>query len=147
MRGLRRISFLGLVLLAGCGRPQSTAVSPQVPASESGAVSSIAALAVPGRPAYTLYNARYVGKGQSSLLFFSQNSDPFSAQSDLNLRKLYASGSAAVSTYRLDFGSETGARFSYGVIVPDTFVLLGSSGERKTSIIHPQEEELKALLK
>jgi len=147
MRTARLISFLGLILLAGCGQPQSTAVSPQVPASESGAVSSSAVTAPPERPVYTLYDSRFVGKGHGSLLFFAQNSDPFSAQSDLNLRKLYASGSAVVSTYRLDFGSETGARFNYGVIVPDTFVLLGPSGERKTSMIHPQEEELKALLK
>jgi len=62
------------------------------------------------------------------------------------LQAIYASGSALLSTYRLDYGSSTGARFTYGVIVPDTFVLLGPDGVRKTNVIHPSEAELRALL-
>ena len=146
MRNTRLVSFLGLILLAGCSRPQSTAIPPQVPASQSGMVSSIAATATARQPVYTLYHARLIGKGESALLFFAQAADLFSSRSDQRLQAIYASGSALLSTYRLDYGSSTGARFTYGVIVPDTFVLLGPDGVRKTNVIHPSETELQALL-
>ncbi len=146
MRIPRFISFLSLILLAGCSRPQSTAIPPQVPASQSGMVSSIAATATARQPVYTLYNARLIGKGESALIFFAQAADLFSSRSDRTLQAIYASGSALLSTYRLDYGSSTGARFTYGVIVPDTFVLLGPDGARKTNVIHPSETELQALL-
>ncbi|MFA5799530.1 MAG: hypothetical protein WC840_01055 [Candidatus Peribacteraceae bacterium] len=142
----RFISFLGLILLAGCSRPQSIATAPQAPASQSGMVSSIAATATARQPVYTLFSPRLVGKGESVLLFFAQAADPFSSQSDRTLQTVYASGSALLSTYRLDYGSSTGARFTYGVIVPDTFVLLSPDGARKTNVIHPSETELRTLL-
>lgn len=145
MRIARLISFFSLIFLAACSQAQP-ASAPQAPHSQSGMVSSIVATTIPEQPVYALYNAQLALKGRDSLLFFAQANDPFSAQSDLLLRNLYASGTVKISTFRLDFGTETGAKFAYGVIVPDTFVLLGPIGEWKKSLIHPQEGELKAFL-
>ncbi|OGJ60387.1 hypothetical protein A3A67_03745 [Candidatus Peribacteria bacterium RIFCSPLOWO2_01_FULL_51_18] len=144
MRQLRIVFVLGLIFLYGCGGKKVSVASLTAPKTSS--VKSSAAVIPPERPVYTLFNPKFIGKGKKSLLFFAQAKDPFSAQSDTLLRKLYSSGSAKISTFRLDFATSTGSRFDYQVITPDTFVLVGTSGEREKSVIHPGEEELKKLL-
>lgn len=111
------------------------------------ASSLVAALSVPSSSAqYGLFDDNTVVQGKTTLLFFASD-DPFSAASEAYLHKVYGSGAAKVSAYRLEFGSSTGARLTHGVLVPNTFVLLDASGQRVTAVIHPSQEELSILLR
>ncbi len=51
-----------------------------------------------------------------------------------------------IPTYRVDFSTASSLKIRYGVIVPDTFVLLGAHGEKLQSILHPSDTELRQLL-
>ncbi len=95
---------------------------------------------------YGPYEEKKVGNGQRAVLFFAAESDPFSKIHDTYIREVVASGSLRIPTYRIEYGSSTGTRLKFGVIVPDTFVLLDGSGNRVSSVIHPTEKELRSLL-
>lgn len=91
---------------------------------------------------YKDYDARLVASGSAAILFFAEKSDPFSAKHDALLQRLSRSGALKIPVYRLEFGSSTGARITYGAIVPDTFVLLDAKKARSSSLIHPTDAEL-----
>lgn len=134
------IVLLSLVLVA-CGGSGVTVAD--APASGSGAV----ATQQKQREKYLPYTERGVNLRGGGILFFAKDGDPFSAAHDKILQALYESGSVSVTTYRVDYGSSTGARLRYGVVVEDTFVLLGPSGERVASLVHPSEEDISILVR
>ena len=96
--------------------------------------------------AYSDYTPRSLQSGKRAVLFFAQSGDPFSLSHDTLIRSLAASGMLKVPTYRVDFGSATGARFTFAVIAPDTFVTLDATGQRVLSLIHPDTDQLTTLL-
>lgn len=125
--------------LLGCG--SSTSPTSQEPASApSGPIS------IDQTPQYTEYADRITGRGRASVLFFSSKQDPFSIQSDRLLLSLYSSGSAKISTYRVDIDTVTGAKIRFGVFVPDTFVLIDAGGSRVGALVHPTQAELRTLV-
>jgi hypothetical protein len=85
--------------------------------------------------------------GQTSVLFFAKDADPFSRLSDQRLKILYGTGAAGVSTYRVPFNESAELQLKYGVFVEDTFVLVGTGSERLGLIIHPSERELKEMIR
>ncbi len=134
-------------LFAACGTATPAAVlSTDVPASVASSQQAAPPPSADSSPSYALYQDGVIGRGKSIVLFFAKKSDPFSQRSDEMIRRVYASGAALLSTYRIDSDTSTGARLTYGIIVPDTFVLLGADGARQTNLIHPDETELKSFL-
>ena len=115
----------------------------KVPASVSG---SILQTSTDSRVRYTSYAPdRMIG--QTSVLFFAKDADPFSRLSDQRLKILYGTGAAGVSTYRVPFNESAELQLKYGVFVEDTFVLVGTGSERLGLIIHPSERELKEMIR
>lgn len=111
-------------------------------------VSSSAAESKPLERNDTLYQPYTSGvalRGQSALLFFMQADDPFSLSHEEMILSLAISKKLKTPVFRVDF-ENTSMKLEYGVIVPDTFVLLDAMGERQESIIHPGTAELRALL-
>ncbi len=96
--------------------------------------------------AYTAYESKELMRGRSAVLFFARFSDPFSDAHDLLIRSLVADGQLAHPVYRIDFATATGAKIEYGVVVPDTFVVIDAAGMRSKPLIHPTDEELRAVL-
>lgn len=80
------------------------------------------------------------------MLFFAADNDPFSLAHETVLRDLDVTRQLQIVTYRVDVDAYPGLKLRYGVIVPDTFVLLDASAERVQSWIHPNENDLRALL-
>lgn len=95
---------------------------------------------------YAFYEDHVDRFHEQHLVFFSSPDDLFSRRTDGVLRSAYASGSALYPAYNNDFSHATGSRLSYGVFVPDTIVLISSTGARLFSIIHPTEQELLSLV-
>ncbi len=139
----KRLAVIGfLFLLAACGGPPATEIVVPTESDESSSadLSNDDVL-------YTEYSDRLVGQGESSVLFFSKPTDPFSMKSDAVIRATYGSGAALVSTYRLDFQTSTGARLKYGVLVEDTFVLVDSTGARVANFVHPPADVIGTILR
>lgn len=130
----RAAAFLLLLALSGCGTPAPTPEPAPSPAQTE------------TRPRYLPYSPRMVDSRRGAMLFFVKDSDPYSVEHDHLLESLYESGSVSVSTYRVDFGSATGARLKYGVIVEDTFILLDASGERVGAFTHPSTADIHVLV-
>lgn len=95
---------------------------------------------------YRSYSSDVVLEGRNMLLFFVQTGDPFTEEHDGILSDAAKTRQLQVLTYRIDFGENSTLRFRYGVIVPDTFVLIDAKGNKLQSILHPSESELRALL-
>lgn len=123
--------------LAGCGGSSPVTTDQEAPAPEA---------VVQSRPRYIPYSPRELDSRRGAILFFAGTGDRFSVANDHLLQSLYESGSVSVSTYRVDFGSATGARLKYGVIVEDTFILLDASGERVGAYTHPSPDEVRILV-
>ena len=133
-----RVVVLGVLLvLAGCGGPSTVPPEQEAPAPET---------TLQTKPRYIPYSARELDSRRGAILFFAGTGDRFSVANDHLLQSLYESGSVSVSTYRVDFGSATGARLTYGVVVEDTFILLDASGERVGAYTHPSPDEVRILV-
>jgi hypothetical protein len=87
-----------------------------------------------------------IGQGKPAVLFFFQAGDAFSQRSDRILNRLYGSGAANISTYRLDAGTASGMMLQFTVLLPDTFVVVNGSGAKVSSILHPNPVELQKLV-
>lgn len=124
------------LLLSACGSSASDLSAALVPLERIDDVG----------PAYTDYSPRSLDSRNGAILFFAKTDDPFSVSHDQLLQSLYSSGSVAVPTYRIDFGSATGARLRYGVVIEDTFILLDASGERIGAYTHPSPEDIAILV-
>lgn len=135
MQPMRRaLIVIGTVLLTACGNGEVVEVPNDIPVD-----------VVPENvPTYVTDSVPL--PATKALLFFAKEHDPFSRKNEALVRQFYGSGAAKLSTFRIDFSSATGARLKYGVLVEDTFVLLGQNGERITSILHPTTQELQSLL-
>ncbi len=123
-------------------------VSPRLAVGKKMTSASLASSSAPVVENNTLYQPYRPGisfTGQSTLLFFSQSNDPFSLEHEDVLHSFAASGKLRIRTYRIDFNN-TSMKLQYGVVVPDTFILLDATGQRIQSIIHPSEAELRLLL-
>jgi hypothetical protein len=139
---MRRIALISLsFVLVGCGATPLPPTMPADPVAETGTVIPQAKHAV-----YTEYTEHNQSMGEKSVLFFADAKDPFSQSSDKVLQAIYGSGSAALSTYRLDFATAKGAELQYGVFVSDTFVLVGPTGEKLQTLLHPTSSDLLHLL-
>ncbi len=134
----RRLAVLGIFLaLTGCGGPSTVPADQEAPAPET---------TLQTKPRYIPYSPRELDSRRGAILFFAGTADRFSVANDHLLQSLYESGAVSVSTYRVDFGSATGARLKYGVIVEDTFILLDASGERVGAYTHPSPDEVRILV-
>lgn len=96
-------------------------------------------LFLPYEPSVTL-------RGTKTMLFFASDDDPFSVAHETVLRDLDVTRALQIRTYRVDTDLYPGLKIRYGVVVPDTFVLLDASAERVQSWIHPNERDLRSLL-
>ncbi len=95
---------------------------------------------------YASYEPRVLRLRKPIVLFFAKASDLFSLQHDMQIQSLAAAHTLRLSVYLVDFDTGTGARLAFGVVVPDTFVLLDAQGQRTSLLIHPTPHELHALL-
>ncbi len=142
------VALLSLVLLmSGCsGREEVIDPVSNPTAKSASSVGSGSTL----KPASTLEYAEYsegiLDSRRPLVLFLAQNADVFSQRSDRLLKQLYGSGAAKISTYRLDAGTATGMKLTYNVLLPDTFVVVSSSGMIVSSILHPNALELNLLI-
>lgn len=143
---MRRATLLLLtcLLLTACGQ-QSAGVS-DVPGIAAELVAQNPSPSFPERPSYILFDEGLIGRGEPIALFFADPSDAFSQRTDSAIRTLYASGSAIVSTMRVAFATATGARFTYGVLVPDSLVFLRGDGERIENLVHPEPGDVQRIL-
>ncbi len=96
---------------------------------------------------YRPYTSEEDLRGERTILFFADDDDPFSSDHDEMLRDAAAENRLSVIVYRVDFKTAGNVKLQYGVIIPDTFILLDVSGNRVKSIIHPSDTELQTLLK
>ena len=137
-----RLPLLGLSLLlvlSACG----TAENP--PTDDQGGVASSEAV-IASTPTYAMYAEGVLTSGKPAVIFFANVGDPFTVKSEAILNRLYGTGAATVSTYRVNMGTETGMRLSFGVFVEDTFVLLDAQGKVKAKHVHPSENELRSIV-
>ncbi len=82
---------------------------------------------------------------QGSILFFAQADDPFSLEHEEIILSYAVKKELRLPVFRVDFLNKQ-MKLSYGVIVPDTFIVLDATGQRLRSIIHPSTAELRTLL-
>ncbi len=82
---------------------------------------------------------------QGSILFFAQADDPFSLAHEEIILAYAVKKELRLPVFRVDFLNKQ-MKLTYGVIVPDTFIVLDAVGQRVQSIIHPSTAELRALL-
>lgn len=82
---------------------------------------------------------------QGSILFFAQADDPFSLAHEEIILSYAVKKELRLPFFRVDFLSKQ-MTLAYGVIVPDTFIVLDAAGQRLRSIIHPSTVELRTLL-
>jgi hypothetical protein len=145
---MRRIILLScsLLLLVACG-PKAPATSTDTPGLVAAVIPDVPLPPLPQKPAYLPFDGLLLGRDVPFVLFFAQKLDPFSERSDNVIRTVYASGSAMISTMRVEYGTATGERFRFGVVVPDSLVVLRSDGERLENLIHPSSEDIRALLR
>ncbi len=98
-------------------------------------------------PEYTDYEDGVIGNGKRVVLFFRSPEDGSSVQSDRELIAIYSAGTAAVSTYRLEYEKSGMLRRTYKVRMPNTFVLLDENGTIEQSVTDPAPEILEALVR
>ncbi len=122
-------------------------VSPRLTQSKQDTSSSVSRSepAAKNDTLYQPYTSSVLLKGKSTLLFFAQTDDPFSLSHEEMILSLAIAKKLTTPVFRVDFAN-TSMKLEYGVIVPDTFVLLDAMGERLESIIHPSSVELRTLL-
>lgn len=139
------------LLLAACS--SSPSAPPVQPPAGSGAVTASGSLSSSGaklRPAASVFYRDFapedLGNGKQALLFFWQPGDVFSQRSDRILTRLYGSGAATISTYKLDAGTASGMKLQFTVLLPDTFVLVNGSGAKVSMFLHPNPDELTKLV-
>jgi len=130
-----------LVTLSACGKSVSSV--PRIPERGLDAGAIIVGPTAEGH-VYATYGIGADRFPPPRLLFFAGN-DIFSRDIDATLRSIYGSGGVVASTFRLEFGSATGARLQYGVLVPSSLVVITASGAEKP-ILYPTEEHLHILL-
>ena len=149
MKFVAKFAVCGLVVcLSGCGGSANPVATEPTASSSSAQASSLASSGSGSAPhvRYETYIDGVLSRDKRSVLFFQQPADPFSQRSDHILRQAYASGSAKISTYRLDSGTASGMKLAYGVLLPDTFVVVSATGAKITSILHPNVGELRSLI-
>ncbi len=95
---------------------------------------------------YELYTSDELIRGKAAVLFFASPDDPFSVEHHGLVTDLFNTAQLKVAVYRVDFATATGTKLAFGVIVPDTFVVLDANSERSGSFLHPTDTELRTLL-
>ncbi|MSR67276.1 hypothetical protein EXS65_00395 [Candidatus Peribacteria bacterium] len=95
---------------------------------------------------YRPYAADTDLRGESTVLFFADDEDPFSVIHETMLRDAALESRLHLLVYKVDFESAGKLKLQYGVVLPDTFVLLNKNAERIQSILHPSDAEFHALL-
>lgn len=77
---------------------------------------------------YLAFSDGVIGNGQTSVLFFHASWCPSCRQGDKDLASIYGKGTAKISTYKVDYDSETALKQQYGVTYQHTFVLIDGKG-------------------
>lgn len=100
-----------------------------------------------GERTYQAYNQGVLGNGETSVLFFHAAWCPECREEDKNLTAWYSSGVPyAVSTYKVNYDTETALKQKYGVTSQHTFVLIDGKGDKIRMAIGPTEADLKNML-
>lgn len=97
-------------------------------------------------PAYANYSEGVIGNGQMSILFFHAAWCPTCKQADADLTDIYKTGGTTISTYKVDYDTQTELKERYGITNQHTFVVINGEGESIKVITGPTVEQLKSLV-
>ncbi len=123
-------------------------VSPRLGVEKKELASSSAAVSESAPKNDTLYRPHepnIVFGEHGSILFFAQTDDPFSLAHEEIILAYAVKKELRLPVFRVDFLNKQ-MKLAYGVIVPDTFIIVDAMGQRLRSIIHPSTTELRTLL-
>lgn len=95
---------------------------------------------------YATYASGIVGNGKTSVLFFHAAWCPDCKATDAKLRSWYGAGQYPVSTYQVNYDTETALRQQYGIVRQNTVVLIDGSGKAIRSAINPSDADVQAML-
>jgi hypothetical protein len=109
--------------------------------------SSSVATATKTSGAYADYTDGVIGNGEASALFFHDKTSADSKATDAAIKALYKSGSASVTTYRVDIDGFTKLKTTYDIVQGNTVVLVDADGKVVKTVQNPTPNELSALLK
>jgi hypothetical protein len=137
------IALLFPILFSACGQPESPLPEekPMRPGFSAGAI--IVGPTAEGH-VYAHYEDAADRFPPPRLLFFG-SSDSFSKATDALLRSLYSGTGVTVSTFHFDFDSSPGPRLTYKVLVPDSIIVVTSTGAA-SPLVHPTPADIRRLI-
>ncbi len=109
--------------------------------------SSVTTLTEHADVAYAPYHEGLIGNGQKAVLFFHAKWCPSCREADIELKSMYAAGSANIPTYKVDYDTEKALEKKYAVTYQHTFVLIDGKGAAVKTLLGATKEQLAALLK
>lgn len=95
---------------------------------------------------YGAYSPSVLANGQTKVLFFHAPWCPTCKHADAQLTAWYATHPFPLSTYKVDYDSETELKQRYGVTYQHTFVLVDGQGNALKVMEGPTDAQLQALL-
>lgn len=126
------------------GGKRTDAPPAEAPAADALPVSASDEQVVAAQAVYASYDASVLTSGQRSLLFFHASWCPYCKEADAELQRIYEEQAAVISTYKVDFDTETDLRDRFGVSTQHTVVLIDEQGEILDFIQGPTAEQLRA---
>lgn len=105
------------------------------------------AIVQPVDGSYGAYSPSVLANGQKKVLFFHAAWCPVCKHADQQLTAWYSTHPFPISTYIVDYDTETALKQRYGVTYQHTYVLADGQGNALTVIQGPTDEELQDLLR
>ncbi len=96
---------------------------------------------------YGAYSPSVLSNGQKKVLFFHAAWCPVCKNANQQLTAWYSTHPFPLSTYKVDYDTETALKQRYGVTYQHTFVLVDGQGNALQTIQGPTDAELQALLR
>ena len=113
---------------------------------DEGMMNSEEAVMEQSGPVYAKYSDGVIGKGQMSILFFHASWCPSCKKADADLKEIYGTGGATVSTYKVDYDTQKDLKEKYGITSQHTFVVINGEGDAVKLIVGPTIDQIKTLV-
>lgn len=97
--------------------------------------------------AYVAYKDGVIGNGESSVLFFHAAWCPSCKKADTELQEIYSAGGVKLTTYKVDYDTQTELKKKYGVTYQHTFVVIDGNGNAVKTVTGPTAVQIAALVK